>query len=247
MQLLLQKCEYSDLAYISKTLDSYFSLTDDRKRKKLLLQYQLQKSDQAELIALLDKQIRYYGSSDIAYAARQIFSHKGGVSVSELIDDVCKKCNVTVKKGGSTALKLERLVKAVVERDLFSKTPEELAIAFEAIGVGKADKQQIINAFTQNGKVAVLPIIVEVLGPQIALCIIESIIISMMSQVIGKEAAKQLLKELVKKNPWMNALGPIIWGISGAWIALDLQGPAFRKTVPILLYLGVVAMRENGA
>ncbi|AHJ77509.1 hypothetical protein C813_20290 [Kosakonia sacchari SP1] len=83
------------------------------------------------------------------------------------------------------------------------------------------------------------------LGPKIALGIVETIIVSLIAQMIGREAAKQLVKELLKRNPWINSLGPILWAISGAWIAYDLQGPAYRKTVPICLYLGIVALRDG--
>jgi len=245
MKKVLNKCLDVDLEYISKTLDSYFSLTNDRKRKKLLDEASNCNQKRDELVNLLDKQIRYYGSSDLAYAARRIVSKNGGVSSSELIDDVCAKSKVSIKKGGSVELKLEKLVKAAVEKELLSKSPADLAKEFENIGVGHADKEQILEALKENGKVAVLPIIVEVVGPKIALGIIETIIISMIAQIIGKEAAKHLLKELVKRNPWINALGPVIWGLSGAWLAFDLQGPAYRKTVPILLYLGIVALRDG--
>ncbi len=245
MKKVLNKCLDIDLEYISKTLDSYFSLTNDRKRKKLLGEVNSNEKKREKLISLLDKQIRYYGSSDLAYAARRIISDNGGISASELIDDVCAKSKVTVKKGGSVEFKLEKLVKAAVEKELLSKSPEKLAKEFENIGVGNADREQILEALKVNGKVAVLPIIVEIVGPKIALGIIETIIISMIAQIVGKEAAKHLLKELVKRNPWINALGPVIWGLSGAWLAFDLQGPAYRKTVPILLYLGIVALRDG--
>ena len=245
MKKVLNKCLDVDLEYISKTLDSYLSLTNDRKRKKLLDEVNSNSKKREELISLIDKQIRYYGSSDVAYAARRITSNNGGISASELIDDVCSKSKVIIKKGGSVELKLEKLVTGAVEKELLSKSPEELAKAFEDIGVGDASKEQILEALKENGKVAILPIIVEVVGPKIALGIIETIIISMISQIIGKEAAKHLLKELVKRNPWINALGPVIWALSGVWLAVNLQGPAYRKTVPILLYLGIVALRDG--
>ncbi|EOU4669890.1 hypothetical protein ACOITO_004717 [Escherichia coli] len=92
---------------------------------------------------------------------------------------------------------------------------------------------------------AILPIVFQILGPKIALGIVETIIVSLIAQMIGREAAKQLVKELLKRNPWINSLGPILWAISGAWIAYDLQGPAYRKTVPICLYLGIVALRDG--
>lgn len=247
MKDVLIKCEYADFEYLSSVLDSYIALTDDSRRKELLLKSQNSSSAKAELIVLMDKQIRYYGSSDVAYAIRSVFSSSsdGGVSSLELIEDVCNKLKVSLKHGGSVESRLERLVTAVVEKELLSKSPSELAEAFKKIGIGDADANLIKEHLIKNGKVAVLPIIVEVLGPKVALGIIETIIISLIAQIVGREAAKALVKEVMKRNPWLNALGPIMWALSGAWLAFDLQGPAFRKTVPICLYLGIVALRDG--
>lgn len=245
MKTLLAKCEYPDFEYLSEVLDSYASLTDDSARKVLLESSRSSQSARAELITLIDKQIRYYGSSDVAYAFRSVFSSDGGVSALELIEDVCEKLKVTIKHGGSVESRLERLVSVVVEKELFSKTPDELAKAFKDIGMGDADANLIQEHLVKNGKAAVLPIIFELLGPKIAMGIIETIIVSLIAQIVGREAAKVLIKEVVKRNPWLNALGPVMWALSGAWLAFDLQGPAFRKTVPICLYMGIVALRDG--
>lgn len=247
MKNVLAKCQQEDFEYLSSVLDSYASFTDDSGRKELLQKSQNSSSAKADLVALINKQVRYYGSSDIAYAFRSVFSssNDGGVSALELIEDICDKLNVSVKHGGSVECRLERLVAAVVEKELLSKSPSELSEAFKKIGVGDADAKLINQHLIKNGKVAVLPIIVEVLGPKVALGIIETIIISLIAQIIGREAAKVLVKEVMKRNPWLNALGPVMWALSGAWLAFDLQGPAFRKTVPICLYLGVVALRDG--
>ncbi|WP_279465177.1 hypothetical protein [Aeromonas veronii] len=84
----------------------------------------------------MDKQIRYYGSSDVAYAVRSVFSSSsdGGISSLELIEDVCKKLKINLKHGGSMEGRLERLVSAVVEKELLSKKPAELAEAFKKNG-----------------------------------------------------------------------------------------------------------------
>ncbi|MEW2639935.1 hypothetical protein, partial [Vibrio cholerae] len=163
----------------------------------------------------------------------------------EVVEDVCDKLGVKIKKGGSLEARLERLVTSVVEKELTNKTPEQLSKSFKNIGVGDADLELIMEHIKKNGKVAILPILAQILGPKITLGIIETIIVSLIAQIVGREAAKQLVKELMKRNPWLNALGPILWAISGVWLAIDLQGPAYRKTVPICLYLGVVALRDG--
>lgn len=245
MKTVLAKCEHADFTYISQVLDSYVALTDDSGRKALLDKSLDSSSAKAELIDLINKQIRYYGSSDIAYFVRSVFSDDGGVPALEVIEDVCEKLAVGIKPGGSVEGRLERLVNAVVEKELLSKSPEQLAEAFKKIGVGDADAKLIMEHVVKNGKTAVLPAMYQILGPQVALGIIETIIVTLIASIIGREAAKVIVKETMKRNPWLNALGPIMWALSGAWLAFDLQGPAYRKTVPICLYLGVVALRDG--
>ena len=97
----------------------------------------------------------------------------------------------------------------------------------------------------KNGEMLVLPFIFELLGAKVALGLVETIAVSIIAQIVGKAAAAALVKEVVKRNPWLNSLGPIMWAISGTWLAFDLQGPAYRKTVPICLYLGMVALRDG--
>lgn len=245
MKQILARCEQVDLEYLSDVLDSYFSFTNDSGRRDLLNKSRESTAAKADLINLLDKQIRYYGSSDVAYAVRSALSSDGGVSALKVIEDVCGKLKVTIKHGGTIESRLERLVSAVVEKELISKSPDELAEAFKKIGVGDADAKLIKEHLIKNGEVAVLPIVFQILGPKVALGIIETIIVSLIAQIIGREAAKALVKEVIKRNPWLNALGPVMWALSGAWLAFDLQGPAYRKTVPICLYLGVVALRDG--
>lgn len=245
MKAVIEKCTKEDFNYLSEVLDSYLSFTNDARRKELLVASDYSAHSRAELVALMDSQIKYYGSSDIAYLKRALFGSDGGVEAKEIVEDVCSKLKVSIKLGGSTESRLERLVNSVVEKELLSKTPEELSKAFKGMGVGDVDRELILEHLKKNGKVAVLPILVQILGPKVTLGIIETIIVSIIAQIIGREAAKQLVKELMKRNPWINALGPVLWVLSGVWLAFDLQGPAYRKTVPLCLYLGIVALRDG--
>lgn len=176
---ILHKCEMEDLRYISDVLDSYISLTDDNRRKDLLCRADNDKSAMEDLVFLIDKQIRYFGSSDVAYMVRSVTRTDGGIGASEIIEDVCDKLNVKIKMGGSNEAMLERLVQSSVEKELLSKSPEELSKAFEKIGMGSSDRQQIIEHIEKNGKVAVLPLIYQYVGAQAATGIIEAIAISM--------------------------------------------------------------------
>ncbi|CPR18200.1 MULTISPECIES: YaaW family protein [Brenneria] len=245
MKTIINKCTDDDFKYLSEILDSYVSFTNDKRRKNLLAESKHNANSKTQLVNLIDSQIKYYGSSDIAYLKRKLLQGNGGTEAREIVEDACNKLKVKIKHGGSTESLLERLVYAVVEKELISKTPEELSRSFKTMGLDEADRELILTHLKSSGKVLVLPILLKVLGQKITLGIIETIIVSLITQIIGREAAKVLVKEIMKRNPWINALGPAVWVLSSAWLAFDLQGPAYRKTIPICLYLGIVALRDG--
>jgi hypothetical protein len=85
MKNILKKCTAADFEYLSTVLDSYLSFTDDSLRKKLVASYS-KNGDNKELISLIDKQVRYYGSSDLAYLTRSLLSNgDGGIPADELV------------------------------------------------------------------------------------------------------------------------------------------------------------------
>lgn len=245
MKKILQKCTQTDFEYLSDVLDSFFALTNDKERKELLAQAPHSPTARQSLITLMDKQIRYYGSADVAFLAKKLIGKEGEISTDELVRDVANKCKVKIKFGASTEKMLELLVQAVVEKELLSKSPEKLKEYFEKAQIGESDIDTIMAYLKDKGKVAVLPILLQVLGSEVTFGIIQTVVIAIIAQFIGREAAKKIIEEIAKRNPLINALGPLVWGISGFWLAFDLQGPAYRKTIPICLYLGIVALRDG--
>lgn len=245
---LFSKCTLGDFEYLSKVLDSTLSFADDKGRSELLEAYRANpcEENKSNLVMKIDHQIRYFASADLAYLFRLVTNENGEVSADEMINDVAEKLKVPVKLIGSTESKLEKIVKVVVENEFFNKSSEELANEFKKFNLEPEKIAEIINEIKKVGKVAVLPILVRIVGKEVVVTIIESIIVGILTKFIGREAAKLLIKELGKRNPIVNALGPIAWTISAIWLALDLQGPAYRKTVPICLYLGIVGMRDSG-
>lgn len=248
MKEVLEKCNYEDFNYLCTVLDSYAAFTNDSKRKELIKSSFIVSPSpmkKMELINLVDKQIRYYGSSDIAYAFRSIFGDDGGVSSSELIEDVAKKLKVKLKKGSSIEYKLERLALDVVEKEIASKSPTELVESFKDMGIDDQNLLRLKDHLKTSGVAIALPVILELLGPKITIKLIEGIILSVITYFVGATVARQLTTEVFKRNPLLNVLGPAVWVISGTWLAFDIQGPAYRKTIPICLYLGIVSLRDG--
>ena len=51
--------------------------------------------------------------------------------------------------------------------------------------------------------------------------------------------------ELLARIGFPDWLIPMLGPLNVAWIASDVAGPAYRKTVPILLCLGMAAIRAD--
>lgn len=245
MKKLLKKCDYIDLDFISEILDSYVSFTDDQKRKQLLKEVRrgkIEKED--ELIALIDKQIRYYGSADVAYLMRSIFSDDPGVSAEEIVDDVAKSLKITIKGGASIEAKLEKIMKNQVENTLSDLKPEQLAESFRKMKLDNVKIDSLMDYLKSRGKALSLPVLLEFFGPQICQKVLLEVMLSLISKLVSKQVFTQLSKIAAQRLGGM-PLGPIAWGISALVLAADMQAPAMRKIVPICLYLGVVGIRDG--
>lgn len=246
---LLSKCDATDFEVLISQIDSYVNLSSDSELKELLVAYKRNSTNgqKSTLAKAIEREIRYVGSSDIAYAVRKLSGSDvpAGVSIHEVIDDVSKKLKVKQKLLGTPEAKVERLVKWTVEKTFFALTPEQQRELFEKAGIGKGQQDEFFEKI-KNNKAHFLPLLLSLLGPEITATIVQGLAITAMAAFMGRKAAEELFKNLAMRFPWWAQwLGPIIWGLSLGWLALDLQGAANRKTIPILLYLGIVGLRDG--
>ncbi|MCL8021686.1 hypothetical protein [Klebsiella pneumoniae] len=246
---LLLKCDADDYAMLISQIDSYVNFSSDKELKELLTCYRSDPntSNKVRLAKALEREIRYLGSADVAYMFRKIFKEEdpAGVSIREIIDDVSVKLKVKQKQLGGIEARLERLVRLAAEKTFLSMSPEQQRKLFEESGIGCEQQNEFFIRLKDN-KAALLPLLMSVLGPEITARLVQGLAVLAISQFIGKEAAKKLIEQLATKFPWWsNWLGPIVWGLSLSWLAFDLQGAANRKTIPIMLYLGLVGLRDG--
>lgn len=246
---LLLKCDASDFSVLISQIDSYVNLSSDSELKESLAAYQknMNNSKKTTLAHVVEREIRYVGSSDVAYAFRKLTSSDNppGVSIHEVIDDVSKKLKVKQKLLGTAEAKMERLVKWTVEKTFFALKPEQQRELFEKAGVGKGQQDEFFDKI-KNNKAHFLPLLLSVLGPEITATIVQGLAITAMAAFMSRKAAEELFKNLATRFPWWAEwLGPIVWALSLSWLAIDLQGAANRKTIPILLYLGIVGLRDG--
>ncbi len=246
---LLLKCESTDFSVLIGQIYSYVNFSSDAELKELLAAYERSPTNnqKVRLTQTLEREIRYIGSSDVAYAFRKLLGDEvpAGVSIQEIIDDVSKKLKVKQKLLGTPEAKVERLVKAVVERTFFALTPEQQRELFEKSEVGKEQQDEFFDKI-KNNKAHFLPLLLSVLGPEITATIVQGLAITTIAAFMGRKAAEELFKNLIARFPWWAEwLGPIVWGLSLGWLAIDLQGASNRKTIPVLLYLGIVGLRDG--
>ncbi|EPD3053448.1 TPA: hypothetical protein ACQFKW_003099 [Proteus mirabilis] len=246
---LLLKCDADDYAMLISQIDSYVNFSSDKELKKLLIRYRgdPSPSNKVDLAKAVEREIRYIGSADIAYMFRKISKKEdpAGVSMREIIDDVSIKLKVKQKQLGGIEARLERLVKLVAEKSFLSMSSEQQRKLFEESDIGSEQQNEFFNKLKDNN-LALLPLLMSVLGPEITAKLVQGLAVLTISQFIGKEAAKKLIEQLATKFPWWsNWLGPIVWSLSLSWLVFDLQGAANRKTIPIMLYLGLVGLRDG--
>jgi uncharacterized protein YaaW (UPF0174 family) len=246
---LLLKCDATDFQVLISQIDSHVNFSSDAELKRLLAAFR--QSDEATrkvaLAKAVEREIRYIGSSEVAYAYRKLVKRNepSGVSINEIIEDVSKKLKVKQKLLGSPEAKVERLVKWTVEKTFFALKPEQQRELFNKAGVGKGQQDEFFEKIKSN-KAHFLPLLLSVLGPEITATIIQGLAISAMAAFMGRKAAEELFKNLATRFPWWAEwLGPIVWALSLGWLAIDLQGAANRKTIPVLLYLGIVGLRDG--
>lgn len=244
---ILRRCSLDDTNFIIDQIDSYINFSDDSGLKELRTSWGGNGIMPLSLAHKLETEIRYLGSNDIAYLRRRMFGYEpAGVSMNEIIDDVSKSNKIKIKQVGSIEYKLEQFALAMADKKVNSMSVDEQQKLFESckdtIDSNLHDK--IIKDLKVRGSYY-SPVLLGILGSKLAPELIEGLIIGILANYMGKEAAKALLKETAKRMPFLAALGPIfIAGITG-WTIIDIAGPANRKLVPILLWLGVVSLRNG--
>jgi uncharacterized protein YaaW (UPF0174 family) len=244
---ILLRLELPDYEFLSRTLETWFGFNNRKTRVAAIRAFESDPSPEhrERIVSILDAQIRYLGSADVAYRIRKMRSREGGISFDEIVSDVAKRLKVTVAEA-SLDVRLETLVNAVVSRKLSKLRPREIEQVLATTG---ADTQKIHEfSIRQGAVVGAVALIARFFGTTIAEKVVSDVAINVISQYIGKQMARRLVTELGKRFPWWGEwAGPIMWIASGMWLVFDLQGPAMRKSIPVVLYLGLCVTRLKGS
>jgi len=248
IQNILLSAQDVDLEFIVGVLKSPLSFSADGVMEQAMASYERERSPEAKraLAGILDRELRYAASSDLAYLVRWLWTDDAGVRPEKLLADVAHRLNVKLRTIGSFEAKLQRLVQSVAEKELLEMDPARQQELVTSQGIGTSTAQELLRHLKQKGPVSGVPLLITLAGREAGEKIATALVVRVITVILGRHAAAQLIKSLATRFPWWaDWIGPAAWAVTGAWVAHDVQGPAFRKTIPVTLYLGLVMLREH--
>jgi len=245
MHEILSILKPADYRFLAGIIESPFNLTDDTLLETLVSAVEAEDTPEhrSALEAQFDKEIRYLGSSDLMFAIRSLSGSDGGVPFKEIILDAADTLDVSLPALGTDRLLVEQLATDYATARFAELSPEEQQQMLEDLGV---DREKAAAFLARSAGVFALPMLLEAFNLVIVQGLIKTIIFGTIAKILGRQLAGKLFSFLVGRLPWwVTWIGPAAWTLSIGWTTIDLQGPARRKTVPVVLYLGLCSLRER--
>ena len=234
-----------DYEFLVGLLESNVNLADDSALRRKLAAYEAEPTDaaRAELDRHLERHIRYLGSADFAFLARQLAGKEPGVPMSEVIRDVARALKIDPPRTGTEREMAEEVVRSYATREFAQMPPEQQQRMLEELGV---EKDKAAKFVLKSAGVFSLPLLIQAFDAVVVQGLIKNVIFGAIARVIGQQLSRRLFGLLARRLPWwVSWVGPAAWTLSIGWTALDLQGPAQRKIIPAVLFLGVCSLRER--
>jgi uncharacterized protein YaaW (UPF0174 family)/signal recognition particle receptor subunit beta len=168
--------------------------------------------------------LRKMGSNDIA-----TFFRGEGVPYDEVVYDVGRKLSAYVNRTNSAAENENAILIKVFKDSLDKMSDEEKRILFKSMNMnqkeipyGATSTMMVQFLLKRYGGFAVY---------RLSLIISNMVARALLGRGLSLAANAMLARGISV------FLGPIGWIATGAWLLVDLAGPAFRKTVPSVLHI----------
>lgn len=191
----------------------------------------LKKNSSREDATKIVNHLRRMGSNDIATIARG----GDGVSYDEVVYDVAKKLKAPDINKNATAEYNERQIIIKIFSEAFEKmSDDEKRFLLDSIGVSGQD-----IPFATSG-VLIIQLMLKKYGG-FAVYRTSIIVANLVSRAILGSGLSFATNAMLTRSIGL-FIGPIGWIASGAWLAVDLLGPAYRKTIPAIVH--IAALRQ---
>lgn len=175
--------------------------------------------------------LRRMGSNDIATLLRG----GEGVPYAEIVIDVAKKLGAT---GASEAQSVEQNETKIVEKifadTLNAMSIDERRVLFQSMNLNVRD---LPKGLMSSSALVIQQVIRQFGGfSTYRLAVVMANLVS--KALLGTSLS--FATNVAVTRTVGTLLGPIGWIATGSWLAVDLAGPAFRKTVPAVLYVAML-------
>ena len=159
----------------------------------------------------------------------------GGTFYRDILQDVCDRLKVNYHKGSSIQTIEMNLLQKALEDSFEKLDADQRAEVLRALGEENATN------LTSNAAVAAAQVLLRTSGfaaYKWALIIVNGIL----KQSIGRGLS--FGANMVMTRTLSVAIGPIGWALTAGWTAYDLAGPAYRVTVPSVLYVAALRLQK---
>ena len=211
-------------------------LTQDRNEELTETEgYKLHHPDHNKYWREIATEIQTFGGSTFSNIYRGT-----GTIYREILHDVCDRLKVNYNKGSSIAsIEMNFLQKALA--DSFEKLDsDQRAEVLRALGEENATNM------TSHAAVAAAQLLLRTSGfaaYKWALILVNAVISGIGKQVIGR--GLPIVVNAALTRTLSVAIGPVGLALTAAWTAHDLAGPAYRVTIPSVLYVAALRLQIN--
>lgn len=172
--------------------------------------------------------LREMGSNDIA----TFFRGGDGVDYKEVVYDVGVKLKASVKEDVSVVKNEEAILKKLFADALDQMSDTEKRQLFQDMGIKESD-----IPWGKSG-LALVQLTMGQFGG-FAVYRISVIVANMIARALLGKGLSFAANAAITRS--IGAfLGPIGWIATGAWLLVDLAGPAYRKTVPAVVHMAML-------
>lgn len=221
---ILEKASNEDLIPIVECMIKKLSNgidTDERYKKN--------PDKPTEYVDLIADEIRLFGGNTFANLVR-----REGVSYKEVVCDVADYLKVSYNKS-SNVERIENLINQKIFEDSLEKmSDEEKANVLKDLGIK--------NIPVGAGAVMIMQALIKVGGftpYKIAVTVANAMAKFLFGRGLAFAANAALAKILSV------FAGPIGWGISSIWMAIDIAGPSYKTTIPCVIYVAMLRQKQQ--
>ena len=181
---------------------------------------------------LIAAELQCFGANSFA----TMFRGGKGVLYREVLEDVCEKTKVNFKKGQAIASIEEQLLLKIFGDAVEKMTDAERAEFSKQAGLGA------VKTFSAEGLTAAALIAFKAGGFQsyrLTLFVVNAVSKAMLGRGLALAANASMARALGVLS------GPVGWGLTAAWTAVDVAAPAFRVTLPAVVYVALLRKKHE--